>query len=749
MKRSEQIFHAEPPENSDPDLLLEDLCNEAARYLDAGQIAEIRRAHQFSARAHEGQRRLSGEPYISHPLAVARILAGMRMNTECIVAAILHDVMEDTSTAREQIAEQFGEDVAHLVDGVSKLTQIAFESRREAQAENFRKMLLAMVQDIRVIIIKLADRLHNMRTIAACSPEKQRRIAHETLEIYVPIANRLGMNAVRTELQELGFSVYYPLRYHVLAESVRKARGNRREIVSKIESSLEERLSHDGLPCRVQGREKSLYSIYQKMRLKRLTFAEVFDVYAFRIIVDSVDSCYRTLGAVHNLYKPVPGKFKDYIAIPKVNGYQSLHTVLFGPFGVHIEVQIRTEDMEKVAEAGVAAHWHYKLGDGAPTTGSTEKRVREWMSSLLEMQKNAGNSLEFLENVKIDLFPDEVYVFTPRGKIMELPRGATPVDFAYAVHTDIGNTCVAAKIDRRLAPLSSALQSGQTVEVITSTGASPNPGWLSWVVTGKARSNIRSYLKNLKSDESVALGKRLFERALHSVSGKTPDEFSARDLEQLLTEFKFKSIEQLYEDIGLGNRLAPLVVRRLLELLSSGPNPSSKWRGRRAIKHVFTRYMPAWLGGSKNESTPLAINGTEGMVVTFAKCCYPIPGDTIQGFMSSGRGIVVHAESCKNVKEFRNHPERWVDVQWKPDIEGEFPVEIRVEVRNRRGVLATVAAALAEMDVNINNVSIDEHDGKFSSIFFVITVRNRVHLARVMKRIRTIEHVLKINRKKP
>jgi RelA/SpoT family (p)ppGpp synthetase len=746
LKRSEQIFHVEPPESTDPDFLLGELCAELQTYIDTVQIAEVRRAHQFSARAHEGQLRLSGEPYISHPLAVARILAGMRMNTESIVAALLHDVIEDTPTAREQIAEQFGEDVAHLVDGVSKLTQITFETRREAQAENFRKMLLAMVQDIRVIIIKLADRLHNMRTIGACTSEARRRIAHETLEIYAPIANRLGMNQLRTELQELGFSVYYPSRYRVLAESLRKARGNRREIVSKIASALEERLHQEGLPCRIVGREKHLYSIYQKMRSKRLSFAEVFDVYAFRIIVDNVDSCYRVLGMVHNLYKPVPGKFKDYIAIPKANGYQSLHTVLFGPFGVHIEVQIRSEDMEKVAEAGVAAHWLYKLGDSVAANSGTQKRVREWMSGLLEMQKNAGNSLEFLENVKIDLFPDEVYVFTPRGKIMELPRGATPVDFAYAVHTDVGNTCVAAKIDRRLAPLSSTLQSGQTVEIITSPGARPNPAWLSWVVTGKARGNIRNFLKNLKCDESVELGQRLFERALRNASAKSLDDFAQGDVAQLLAEFKCQSMEQLYEDIGLGNRLAPLVVRRLLEFAAAG---KSQRRGHSAIKQVFTRYMPAWLGGSRSSSAaPLAIKGTEGMVVTFAKCCYPIPGDPIQGFVSSGRGIVVHAESCKNVKEFRNQPEKWIDVQWEPGIEGEFPVEIRVDVLNRRGVLATIAASIANMDVNISNVSIEEHDGKYSSIFFIISVHHRVHLARVMRRIRAIEHVVKINRKK-
>jgi RelA/SpoT family (p)ppGpp synthetase len=748
LKRSEQIsrLEAPPPEQTDPDFLLNGLCAELESYLDARQIAEVRRAHEFSARAHQGQRRLSGEPYISHPLSVARIVAGMHMNTESIVAAILHDVIEDTPTAKEQIAELFGAEVAYLVDGVSKLTQISFESRREAQAENFRKMLLAMVQDIRVIIIKLADRLHNMRTIAACPAEARRRIAHETLEIYAPIANRLGMNRIRTELQELGFAVYCPLRYRVLAESVRKARGNRREIVSKIKSSLEERFGHEGLSCRVVGREKNLYSLYEKMRTKRLSFSEVFDVYAFRIIVDNVDSCYRALGVVHNLYKPVPGKFKDYIAIPKANGYQSIHTVLFGPFGVHLEVQIRSEDMEKVAEAGVAAHWLYKLGDSVAASSGTQSRVREWMSGLLEMQKNAGNSLEFLENVKIDLFPDEVYVFTPRGKIMELPRGATPVDFAYAVHTDVGNTCVAAKIDRRLAPLASTLQSGQTVEIITAPGARPNPAWLNWVVTGKARATIRNYLKNLKREESIELGRRLLDQALTGGYARQLSQLEPGEIGLLLEEFKCQKIEQLFEEIGLGNRLAPLVARRLHEAAEEGPMPA---RRHRKIKRVFSRYMPSWLGGApRSAARPLAIKGTEGMVVTFAKCCYPIPGDAIQGFVSSGRGVVVHAESCKNVKEFRNQPEKWIDVQWEPDIKGEFPVEIRVDVLNRRGVLATIAAAIAGMDVNINNVSIEEHDGKYSTISFVVAVQNRVHLARVMRRIRTIEHVVRIYRKK-
>jgi len=713
-------------------------------YLGPEQIESVRKAYHFGARAHHGQKRLSGEPYISHPLAVARILADMRMNVECIEAAILHDVIEDTGTVKEHIAEQFGEEVAEMVDGVSKLTQIRFETRMEEQAENFRKMLLATVQDIRVVIIKLADRLHNMRTLGAMPAEKRRRIARETLDIYAPIANRLGMNDFRTELQELGFSETYPMRYRILSEAVKKARGNRKEVVSKIRETIEQRLAQEHLRGRIKGREKHLYSIYQKMRSKRLSFSEVFDVYAFRIIVDSVDSCYRALGIIHNLYKPVPGKFKDYIAIPKANGYQSLHTVLFGPYGMPIEVQIRSEDMAKVADAGVAAHWLYKLGDTDAGAGATHSRVREWMRGLLEMQKHAGDSLDFLENVKTDLFPDEVYVFTPKGRIMELPRGATAVDFAYSVHSDVGNSCVAAKIDRRLAPLSSPLLNGQTVEIITAPGARPNPTWLNFVVTGKARGAIRSHLKNLKREESISLGKRLLEQALRHYS-RTLDEVTVKT-QSLLEEFNSQTLDDLYEDIGLGNRLAPLVARRLEELCSaeSGRQP----RKPRAIRDVFARYVPAWLGGARHSARPLVIKGTEGMVVTFAKCCHPIPGDPIQGFVSAGRGIVVHTESCKNIKEFRKHPEKWVDVQWEAEIDDQFPVDIRVYVVNRRGVLATVAAAISDMDVNISNVDIEEHDSEYSTIVFTISVRDRVHLAKVMRHIRSIDLVVRISRKK-
>ena len=702
----------------------------------------MRRACDFAATAHAGQQRASGEPYVQHPIAVARILAEMRMDHESIMAAILHDVIEDTPTAKEQIATQFGTEVAELVDGVSKLTQIRFSSKAEAQAENFRKMMLAMVRDIRVILVKLADRVHNMRTVSALPPAKRRRIARETLEIYVPIANRLGMNAIRLELEDLGFAGLYPHRYRILTEAVKKARGNRKEIVNKIQGMMEQRLREEGPPARVVGREKHLYSIYRKMRQKALPFSEVFDVYAFRIVVDKVDTCYRVLGAVHNLYKPVPGKFKDYIAIPKANGYQSLHTVLFGPYGVPIEVQIRTEEMDTVAEAGIAAHWLYKTG--ASSGASAQVRAREWLRGLLEMQKNAGNSLEFLENVKIDLFPDEVYVFTPKGEIMKLPRGATAVDFAYTVHTDVGNTCVAAKIDRRLAPLRSQLGNGQTVEIITAPGARPNPAWLNFVVSGKARANIRHYLKNLKRDEAIQLGRRLLDRSL-AANSLSFEQLAPERLAATIKELKFSSADDLLESIGLGNRVAALVARHLvadLEVLRSDSKPG-------VFKKAITRYVPAWLrGGERDEPLPLSIKGTEGMVVAYAKCCRPIPGDPIVGFVTAGRGIVIHTAHCKNLVEFRNRPDKWIDVAWESEVQGDFPVEIRLEVANQRGALATVAAAIAEMEANIDNVNMEERDGRYSALTMLVEVHDRGHLARVIRRVRSIDIVARITRTK-
>jgi len=732
-----------------PVFLISDLCDILEQYLEHEQVAEVYRAYLFSAEAHEGQQRLSGEPYIYHPLAVARTLAEMRMDQKSIIAAILHDVIEDTPTAKDQIEKEFGMEVAGLVDGVSKLTKVKIEDRAQAQAENFQKMILAMADDIRVILVKLADRLHNMRTISVMSRDKRRRIARETLDIYSPIAHRLGMNKIRSELENLGFAVLYPMRYRVLDEAVKKGRGNRKEIIEGIEQAIKQRLKEDGVSGGVVGREKHLYSLYQKMREKLLPFTEVFDVYAFRIIVDKVENCYHALGVIHNLYKPVPGKFKDYIAIPKTNGYQSLHTVLFGPYGVPIEVQIKTREMERVAEVGIAAHWLYKTGEA--DGGLAHDRTRQWLRNVLEMQRNAGNSLEFLENVKIDLFPDVVYVFTPKGQIKELLRGTTAVDFAYAVHTDVGNTCVAAKINRRLMPLRTELLNGQTVEIITAPGARPNPLWLDFIVTGKARSNIRHYLKNLQSQEAVELGKRLLNKSLSTLSSSL-DEISSMTLVSIAESHHFKNVDSLFEDIGLGNRAGLFVAQQLLHVdneektgislkESNGRHPST-------IRNVFNRYVPSFLKGDKTTSRPLLITGTEGMVMKFAKCCRPIPGDPVLGFISTGRGIVVHTESCKNVVEFRKTPEKWIDVRWESDAVGDFPVDIRVEVINKRGVLATAAATIADMGANIDNVNIEDHDGKYSTITFTIEVNNRKHLANIMRQLRSLDQVAKIYRVK-
>ena len=710
-----------------PQFLISDLCAMLETYLEPEQVAEVYRAYLFSAEAHEGQRRMSGEPYIYHPIAVAQILSEMRMDHRSLMAAILHDVIEDTPTVKERLVELFGDEVAELVDGVSKLTHIEFESKAEAQAENFRKMMLAMVKDIRVILIKLADRLHNMRTLGAMRPDKRRRIARETLEIYIPIANRLGMNAMRLELEDLGFQAYYPMRARVLKESVFKARGHRKEIIQRVEGAIKERLQQEGLEGRVVGREKHLYSLYRKMVNKHLSFNEVMDVYAFRIIVDSVDTCYRVLGAVHNLYKPRPGAFKDYIAIPKANGYQSLHTVLFGPFGVPIEVQIRTQDMDKVAEAGIAAHWLYKNAEEGGANVA-QARAREWLRNLLDLQQSAGNSLEFLENVKVDLFPDEVYVFTPKGTILELPRGATAVDFAYMVHTDVGNACVAAKIDKRLMPLNTRLFNGQTVEVITAPTARPNPTWLNFVVTGKARANIRHYLKNLRRDESIVLGRRLLDKDLQGMQ-LTLDDIAPSKLQQLLEEIGLASVDDLLEQIGLGNRAAPLVARSL-------------------VAEEEAMLMGETSEGQDATRRPLYIKGTEGTVVSLAKCCRPIPGDTIAGFLSAGRGVVIHNHKCKNITEFRKYPDKWIDVAWEEDVEKHtsFPVDLRVDVLNQRGVLATVAAAIAETGANIDNVSLEERDTQHTTINITVAVHDRYHLSQIMRRLRRVEQVMRISR---
>jgi RelA/SpoT family (p)ppGpp synthetase len=712
-------------EMDEPRYLISDLCAYLESYLSPEQVAEVYRAYLFGAEAHEGQRRKSGEPYIYHPVAVARILADMRMDANCLIAAILHDVIEDTPVAKEQVAAAFGEEVAGLVDGVSKLSQIDFESRAEAQAASLQKMLLAMTRDIRVILIKLADRLHNMRTLDSMRPESRRRISRETLDIFAPIAYRLGINSVRVELEELGFANHWPWRYQVLERAVRQASGARSELLGIVETAIKRRLFQEDIPGVVESRRKNLYSIYCKMRDKNRAFSEVVDVFGFRVTVDRVDTCYRVLGQVHNLYKPVPGRFKDYIAIPKANGYQSLHTVLFGPQSTHIEIQIRTEQMQRNAESGIAAHWMYKTGSQAPA--SPPALAQEWLQTLLEMQRGAGNSVEFLEHVKVDLFPDEVYVFTPKGRILTLKRGATPVDFAYAIHSDVGNTCVAARIDRRLAPLGTPLRSGQTVEIITAPGARPNPAWLSYAVTGKARASIRGFLKNLKQVEAESLGRRLLGSELAALGTQLENVDPIR-IAAYLEDAGLPSTEALLADVGLGNRLPMLVARRLAGQEGDGPPASS-------LPDTDTLHPHR-----------LAIRGTEGMVVNFARCCRPIPGDGVTALFSPGRGIVVHRSECRNLGSLESKRDMRLDVEWATEPDGEFPVEIRVEVGNRRGALAVIAGAIAAQGSNIENVHSREKDGITSALELLVTVNGRQHLARIMRRLRQIPLVMRIVR---
>jgi guanosine-3',5'-bis(diphosphate) 3'-pyrophosphohydrolase len=701
-------------------MTIENFAKDLNSYMGAAQADLVRRAYYYAEQAHDGQYRRTGEDYVTHPLAVAEILREMHMDHQSLIAAMLHDVIEDTGVTKEAIQGQFGETVANLVDGVSKLNQIEFSTRAEAQAENFQKMALAMAKDIRVILVKIADRLHNMRTLEVLSPDKQKRISRETLEIYAPIANRLGMHNIRLEFEERGFKTLYPLRAPRIDAAVRNVSGYRKELVSQVQTALEACLKREGMPGRVIGREKHLYSIYRKMRDKRRSFREITDVFAFRIVTDSVDTCYRILGAVHSLYKPVPGKFKDYIAIPKVNGYQSLHTTLFGMHGVPIEIQIRTEEMEQMASNGIAAHWLYKSSDDTPN--QSHIRARQWVQDLLEMQKHAGNSLEFIEHVKTDLFPDEIYVFTPKGAILELPAGSTPVDFAYAVHTDVGNSCVACRINKRLAPLSERLSSGQTVEIIAS-GNQPNPAWLGFAVTGKARSNIRHFLKNQRRSEAIALGRRLLNKTLSSF-GYHLSNISKDKIGGLLEQTDFDVLDDLLEDIGLGNRMAYIVARRLI------PSESGE------------EFAP------DSDDSSMAIRGAEGMLMSFAKCCHPIPGDSIVGYVSAGRGMIVHRETCNNVAEIRNDPKKYINLRWDPTVGGEFTVELRVELEHQRGIIATLANAISSAEGNIEKIGTSDRDASFSIVNLTLSVRNRVHLANVMKKVRMLKSVSKVTRVK-
>jgi len=692
---------------------------ESARfgYLKPTDVARLEEAYRFSDAAHAGQTRQSGDPYISHPLAVAEILADWHLDGQTLVAALLHDVTEDTSVTKDEISDTFGRPVAELVDGVSKLDKIEFQSAEQVQAENFRKMLLAMARDVRVILIKLADRLHNMRTLSAVSPAKRRRVARETMEIYAPIANRLGLNTLYHELQELSFAHLYPVRYRVLAKATKAARGNRREMISKTLEAIKKRLADSGIPATVFGREKHVYSTYRKMIEKHLTFSEVHDIFGCRVVVKDAGACYLALGALHGLYKPIPGKFKDYIAIPKANGYQSIHTDLIGPYGVPVEVQIRTEQMHRLAESGVASHWLYK--DDTDKLSELQRQTHQWLQSLLEIQHQSGDPHEFLEHVKVDLFPDEVYVFTPKGRILSLPRGATTVDFAYAVHTDIGNRCVAAKVSGELVPLRTELRNGDRVEIITASHAKPNPGWLQYVRTGKARSNIRHFLKTMQYEESAGLGERLLDQALKSVRG-TLSEVDEASWERVVRAGGARSKEELLADIGLGKRLPAVVARQLLRKMDF-----------------------------EDAKASVTIRGTEGMAVQLAHCCRPIPGDAIVGSIKKGQGLVVHTSDCRGiVRSRKNEPEQWLDVEWDARTSRLFQAAIDVTVENQRGVLARVASQIAEAASNIDSISTEEDRALFTTMHLVIEVANRQHLARVMRALRRLPEVKKLVRAK-
>lgn len=707
------------------DKLVRRLCSTLSGYLDKSLVDDCVKAYEFGAKAHLGQFRKSGEAYICHPVAVAISLAEMRMDANCIMAAILHDVIEDTGVSKQELANTFNHEVAELVDAVTKLTKIDSKSHAEAQAENVRKMFLAMGKDLRVIMVKLADRLHNMQTLGAMPAEKKRRIARETLDIYAPIANRLGMNSIRHKLETLSFHAMYPRRFNILDNALKKARGNRRKIIDVIENTLKNRINQVNMTCEVSGREKNLYSIYQKMLHKKVSLNDVFDVYAFRIFCDNVDDCYRILGIVHNLYKPIPGKFKDYIALPKANGYQSLHTILIGPYGFPIEIQVRTHEMHRMAESGIAAHWLYKSDDDK--IDKFQDRANEWLRDLLEIQQTAGDSLEFIDNLKIDLFPQEVFVFTPKGEIIKMPRGATIIDFAYAVHTDIGNACVSARVDRKLVPLQTRLENGVTVEVITAIWARPNPLWLNYVTTAKARSGIRNYLKNFKQQEAINLGRRLLEKELQSMQLQL-DDIDKTKVKTLLKISGKKKLEDLLEDIGLGNKMPFLIAKQLTQ------------------DDIYSAIRLD--DNERNQRTPLVIKGTEGMVITLAKCCHPIPGDSIIGFYNPGKGIVVHLHECRNSNEVRKKQTSWLDVEWSQDVTGEFAAELRLEVLNQRGSLATVATTISENNSNIENVTVVEQDSRISVDLLTVSVKDRVHLAHIIRKLKDLAIVVKITRVK-
>lgn len=692
------------------------------KYLNEEEVQLVWQAYRYAEQAHAGQTRKTGEPYITHPISVACILAKLHLDLPTLLAALLHDVVEDTEVDSAAIAERFGKQVADLVDGLTKLDKVELQTATQAQAENFRKMLLAMSQDVRVILVKLADRLHNMQTLEAMRPEKQKRIARETLEIYAPIANRLGLNPIYHELEDLSLKYLYPNRHRVIDKAIRLARGNRKEVISKIQDAIESQLTQYQIEYDVQGREKHLYSIYKKMAEKSMKLSQIGDIYGFRVIVKDTAACYLALGALHALYKPIPGRFKDYIAIPKANGYQSLHTTLFGPFGTPIEVQIRSQEMHNIADAGVAAHWLYKTTDAHLT--KLQQQTHQWLQRLVEIQTESDDSHEFLENFKVDLFPDEVYVFTPKGNIMALPRGSTAVDFAYAVHSDVGNSCVAVKINNELAPLRTEMRNGDHVEIITAPLAKPNPAWLNYVVTGKARSHIRHYLKTVKVEESAQLGERMLNVALRAMHIE-PAEITDKQWQKVMNDYGSKTRQAILTDIGLGKRNSLMVAHQLLAHPADAEEKSGK------VLDTIT------------------IRGSEGMAVQFAPCCRPIPGDPILGFINKDKGLVIHTHDCPAIRKFRLDPEKWLDVEWDADPKKLFSVNLRITVVDERGMLAKIAATISNADANIDNVSVESSDGsQYSNVNFTVQVHNRVHLATLIRNLRKIQQIVRINRVK-
>ena len=693
-------------------------------YLPKKEIDKVWEAYRFSEKAHSGQKRRSGEAYISHPVSVACIAARFHLDSQSIQAALLHDVVEDTQVTESDIELKFGKQVSILVTGLSKLDKVEFQDANEAQAENFRKMLLAMTQDVRVMLIKLSDRLHNMQTIQSLEESKKTRIAQETIDIYAPIANRLGLNNLYQELEDLCFEVLHPVRYKTIQKAIKASRGNRKEVIEKISNEISNKLNSVKTKSEITGREKNPASIHRKMLEDQTGFNQINDIYAFRIIVNDINDCYLTLGTLHSLYNPIPGKFKDYIAIPKANGYQSLHSTLLGPFGVPVEIQIRTKNMHQLAEAGVAAHWLYKTKDAHVT--DLQQKTNQWLKRMLEIQNDSSNSLEFLEHLKVDLFPDEVYVFSPDGKIFALPKNSSTIDFAYAVHSDVGNKAVSAKINQILVPLRTKLSTGDHVEIITSTLAKPNPTWLNFVITGKARSQIRNYLRSAESKDLIFLGEKMLNNALNAFHIH-PTAIKKKHWNKLILDYHVESKDEILMDIALGKKVNVMVAHQLTNLMDGVASNKKQTK----MLDVIT------------------IKGSDDMAIQLANCCHPIPGDPILGYINKDKGLVIHTHDCKIVNELSLEHDRWVDVEWEPDSEKLFNVRLSVLVVNERGMLGKIASVIADAESNIDNVSLQDMDGSpFATLNFVVQVRHRLHLAELIRNLRKITKVNKITRVK-